>query len=296
MGRYHAVNSELVTVNVNPCLAWQVTERFSLGAGFNAQYARAELSNAIDFGTIFASLGAPGAIPQGNDGFVTLRGDSWSWGYNVGGLYRFSHATRVGIAYRSRIDQALAGEATYTGVPTLNPTGRFIDTGIRADVTFPDSASISVRHDLSPELTAMADVTWTHWSTIDQLRIKFDNPAETDAVTTLRWKDTFRYSVGALYKPGAWSLRGGAAYDQSPARDAAHSSPRVPDSDRIWLAAGLGYRFTDHLAINGAYAHLFFPDAEIRKAASGEDQFRGALNGSYDSSVDVMSAEMTWRF
>ncbi len=294
VGRYHAVKSELLNFNINPAVAYRVTEKLSLGAGINAQYLKAELSNAIDFGTIFAALGAPGAAPQMNDGFVTFEGDSWSWGYNVGALYEFSGDTRAGIAYRSRIDHKLNGDAHFSGVPSLNPTGRFVDSGITSDVTLPDSLSASIWHNLSKEVAVMADVTWTNWSTIEELRIRLDNPAESDAVLTLQWEDTFRYSVGAVYLPGTWTFRAGAAYDESPVPDAAHATPRVPDSDRIWLAAGVGYKISDSISVNTGYSHLFFRDAAIRKTAAGEDQFRGGLSGSYESGVDVVSAEVTW--
>ena len=296
VGRYHAVNSELFTLNINPSVAFRVTDKLSLGAGISAQYLHAELSNAIDFGTIFAALGAPGAVPQGNDGFVTFKADSWSWGYNVGALYEFTRDTRAGIAYRSRVDHTLTGDAFFSGVPAPNPTGRFVNTGIRADVTLPDSLSVSIWHNFTPELAGMADVTWTNWRTVDELRIRFDNPAESDAVTTLHWKDTFRFSLGAVYAPGAWTLRAGAAYDQSPVPDAAHRTPRVPDDDRIWLAAGVGYRFTDRISIDTGYAHLFVRDADIRKTATGEDRLRGALVGSYDSSVDIVGLQVMWVF
>lgn len=295
-GRYHAVKSELISLNINPSLAYSITDKLSLGAGINAQYLKAELSNAIDFGTIFSSLGATGAAPQVNDGSVTFKADSWSWGYNAGILYEFTDDTRAGIAYRSRIDHTLVGDAHFSGVPSPNPTGRFADTRIRSDVTLPDGLSLSIWHNFSKEVAAMADITWTNWSTIDELRIDSNNPIESDAVTTVHWKDTFRYSLGAVYAPGAWTIRTGAAYDQSPVPDAAHGTPRVPDSDRIWLAAGVGYKFSEQISVDGGYAHLYVKDAEIRKTATGEDMFRGGLSGTYENSVDIISTEITWRF
>ncbi len=296
VGRYHAVKSDLFSLNINPSLAYRVTDKLSLGAGINAQYLNAELSNAIDFGLIFAALGVAGVAPQRNDGFVTFKADSWSWGFNLGALYEFSGDTRAGIAYRSRIAHTLTGDAHFSGVPSPNPTGRFVDTGVKTDVTLPDSLSVSIWHNFSKELAVMADITWTNWSTVDELRIRFDNPAESDAVTTLHWKDTFRYSIGAVYMPGAWAFRAGAAYDESPVSDAALLTPRVPDNDRIWLAAGVGYKISDKISVDAGYAHLFVKNPEIRKTVTGENQFRGGLSGSYENSADVIGAEITWMF
>lgn len=296
VGRYHAIKSDLVSLNINPALAYAVTEKLSLGAGIDAQYIKAELSNAIDFGAIFASLGAAGMAPQQNDGHVTFKGDSWSWGYNLGLLYQFTADTRAGVAYRSDIDHTLRGNADFSGVPSNNPTGRFLDTGVTSRTTVPDTVSVSLWHNFRSDIAAAVDVTWTNWSKFDELRISFENPAETDAVTTQLWRDTLRYSLGAVYLPGAWAFRAGVAYDESPVPDAAHRTPRIPDHDRTWITCGVGYRISDTVSIDLGYAHLFVKDAEINKEPTGEDRLRGGLSGTYQSNVDITSVELNLRF
>src|SRR3989442_308075 len=52
VGRYHAIDSELITVNVNPSLALKLTRWLSIGGGADIDYARARLTNALDLGTI----------------------------------------------------------------------------------------------------------------------------------------------------------------------------------------------------------------------------------------------------
>ena len=47
-GRFHAIKSELKTLNINPVVAYRINEMISVGAGFQAQHAEATLSNAID--------------------------------------------------------------------------------------------------------------------------------------------------------------------------------------------------------------------------------------------------------
>jgi len=84
VGRYHALRSELSTININPALAFRVNSFLSIGAGAQIQYIEAELTNAIDFGTIGAAAGLPGAVPSAQDGKASVRGDDWSFGYNLG--------------------------------------------------------------------------------------------------------------------------------------------------------------------------------------------------------------------
>ena len=52
VGRYHGVRSELLTVNLNPVVAYRVTRWLGLGADFQAQYIKTTLTNAVDVGSI----------------------------------------------------------------------------------------------------------------------------------------------------------------------------------------------------------------------------------------------------
>jgi long-chain fatty acid transport protein len=73
VGRYYAVTSEIQSININPALAWQATEWLSLGAGVEAQYFRARLTNAVDCGTLLSTT--PGTIAS--DCFADQNADGW---------------------------------------------------------------------------------------------------------------------------------------------------------------------------------------------------------------------------
>ena len=296
VGRYHAVESDVLTVNINPSIAYKITDNLSFGAGFNIQYIKAKLSNAVDFGTIGYSLHVPGLLPQANDGFAELEGDSWGIGYNLGLLYEFSKNTRAGIAYRSRIEHTLDGDVDFSKVPAPL-RGTFKDGGIEADLTTPDNLSISLYHQINPQWAVMADVTWTNWSLFKKLDVEFDNPAMKDSVTTEKWQDSFRYSLGASYMPtNAWTFRAGTAYDNSAVESKKYRTPRIPDGDRIWAAVGAGYKLSDMVSFDIGYAHLFINDPEINKTATGEDQLKGSLKGYFDAAIDIVSAQVTLKF
>jgi long-chain fatty acid transport protein len=304
VGRYHALESDVLTVNINPSVAYKVTDRLSVGAGLNVQYFKAKLSNAIDFGTldVLGKLGLPAGalhlVPQLSDGFVRLEGDSWGVGYNLGVLYEFTKDTRAGIAYRSRIKHTLEGDADFSNVPAgLAPVPVFKNTGVKADITVPDSLSVSVFHSLTPEWKIMADFTWTNWSLFKELRVRFDNPNQPDAATTENWQDSYRYSLGLTYTPNpTWTFRTGVAYDTSAVADAQHRTPRIPDNNRIWTAIGLGYRVSQAVSVDLGYAHLFINNAGVDKSPTGEDAVRGGLKGTYDLGIDIVSAQINLRF
>jgi long-chain fatty acid transport protein len=305
VGRYHAVLSDLRTVDFAPTVAVRLTDWLSVGAGVDVQYADAELTNMVDLGTVCAifapqqgvppaACGAVGLRPQAVDGFARLQGDSWGVGFNAGLLLEASPRTRVGFSYRSRIDHTLEGDAEFA-VPRraalLQTTGALVDTMGSADLDLPDIYRVGVFHQLSPRWAVVTGFTWTSWSRFDELVFDFRNPAQPTLVQPERWDDSFRAGLGALFTPTErWTLRGGFAYDESPIAGPALRTPRIPDSDRYWLSAGIGYRVTDALTFDVGYAHLFSPSVEI----SNPDAVTGhVLRGEYDASADVFGIQLT---
>ena len=265
-GRTQAIKSELKTINLNPSIGWKVSDTLSLGVGLSIQYAKATLTNNA-----------------GVLGLATIEGDDYGWGFNLGGLWQVSPATRIGLAYRSEVDQELEGKAEFS----LNALA---NTPVIARVTLPDSASLSVLHKVSPKLELLADVTWTGWSDFEELRVLRTN-GTTLGVTPENWSDSYRYSVGANYRINEkLTLRGGVAYDETPVSDI-YRTARIPDESRTWLAFGAQYRLSNNTALDFGYAHLLVKDARINKTESGI-----TLTGTYDASVDILSAQFTHNF
>ena len=304
VGRYQAIKSELKTVNINPSLAWKASDLWSLGAGINIQYIEAELSNALDTGSICYGLAGPatcglfGLAPQQADGKATIEGDDWSFGFNLGALYEFDADSRIGIAYRSRISHTLKGNADFT-IPaafqnflTAASSTAFSDTGASASVSLPETLSVSAYHALDERWAILADVTWTRWSRFKELRVRFDS-GQPDSVTDEHWENALRYSLGMNYRYNdRWLLRAGVAFDEEPIPDAAHRTPRIPGNDRRWLALGASYRGSARMSLDVGYAHLFVRDTPIAHANSSA----GSIIGNYDNSVDILSAQMNWTF
>lgn len=308
-GRYHAVESDLKTLNINPSIAYQVNEKFSVGGGVNLMLADVTLSRALDFGALCYSFSTPsscaaaGNAPQQNDGFGDLTADNFddlAWGINLGLMYDITPATRLGVAWRSETKIKVQGDANFT-VPasaSFAPSaGVFIDTGLRAEVTLPQTFSVSLAHDRNKWLW-LADITWTGWSSFPELRIKYDNPNQPDTVTTHSWNDTFRLSVGADYTlSDVWTLRGGLAYDETPIPDAEHRTARIPGNSRTWLSLGATYNINPAFIVDLGYSHLFVDDAPINNTLETTTCCLPAtLNGTYESSVDIISAGLRWNY
>ncbi len=309
VGRYHAVESDLKTINFNPSIAYQVDESLSVGGGINLMLANVVFTNVIDFGALCYAVLTPGTcnsqgnIPQSADGFANLEADNFnnlSWGINLGLLYDINDSLTLGVAWRSETKIEVEGDAVFT-VPAsaafIQSGGLFLNTGLRAEVTLPQSLSFSLAQRMD-NMKLLADITWTGWSSFDELRIRYDNALQPDSVTTENWKDTLRVSVGVDYVVDEfWTVRGGIAYDETPVPDATRRTPRIPGNSRRWLSLGAGYRISNELLIDVGYSHLFISDTTINNTfESSVPTLASTLSGSYSASVDILSAQLSWNY
>lgn len=288
VGRFHAVKSEIKTVNINPSIAFKVNDVLSIGVGVNFQRIDADLTNLV------TNPGLAGSLASGR-----IKGDDTAWGWNAGLMWQVSDTTRLGAAYRSKMDYKLEGTARFTG---LNATGNIVATALNAgrggdvtaDVELPDTATFSVVQKISDRWTMLGDISWTGWSTLQELAV---NRVDGVNVTTeeLRWRDTWRVAFGGTYAyTDALSLKFGLAWDQTPVRDTTRL-PRVPDEDRVWLSLGLQWRPNATSAVDVGYAHLFVKDAKVNNDG-GSALLKGTLVGEYENSVDILGVQYSTRF
>src|SRR5438105_5006894 len=306
VGRYHALSSRLETVNVNPSVAVRLTHWLSVGGGADIEYAKARLTNALDLGSICQIFGAqrglPAAVcpalglrPQAVNGLVKVSGDDWNAGYNAGLLLSPWSGTRLGLAYRSRIHHDLGGQATFTipksAAVLQKASGALVNTGGHAAVDLPERVSLSAFQRLSPRWALLADITWTHWDRFDELVFRFDNPKQPTVIQPEGWQDSFRYSMGVRWRLlRQLSLRAGWAYDESAVPSATLRTPRIPDSDRIWLAVGAGWQPMRRVRFDLGYAHLFVADASIEN----RDPVTGhGLRGDYTGDANIVGVHAT---
>lgn len=292
VGRYHALKSELVTINATLAASIKLTPQLSIGLGIDHQTADAELSNALDLGLAGYVAGIPGFAPGSADAVVNIEGDDARTGFNIGVLYEIADGTRVGVHYRSRMEHELRGKARFTGVAApFAPV--FADQAASAPLALPEVYSLSFVHAFSPDLSVTADWSMWAWSCFESLSVDFENPATPDFVQIHDWKNASIYSVGARWqKNEQLTLRAGLVYNETPVPNESRRTARIPDSDRTWLCFGAGWQFNAEIRGEIGYAHLFFKDATI----ANDDGAGHLLVGRYESSADILSAQLNWSF
>lgn len=230
-GRYHALHSEITSARVQIAGAYPVTPTLRLGAGLFLQSFEAELTQAVP-------------TPLG-DRVSKVEGDDTGIGWSFGVLWSPLPELALGLSYASAVDHVLRGTAT-------TPRGR---QGATVPITTPEVVRSGVRWSVRPQLDLMAGATWTRWSRLQALDIRLADGSR--LIEEHAWRDTWRLDLGGEYALGPWTWRLGTAWDQSPVATATARSPRLPDSDRTWLAGGLDYR-TGPWTLSLSYAHIWF--------------------------------------
>ncbi|NDV60875.1 hypothetical protein G0Q06_00245 [Puniceicoccales bacterium CK1056] len=314
VGRYIALDTDLLTVNTNLALSHKVSEKFAYGFGFSLMYGDALLSNALNFGLIYLNSLNSGTIPatdqtlalaadvqsklgsEAYDGKLKLEGDDIGYGFNFGMLFTPSEATRIGVHYRSKVKLTLDGKAKFVIPSALDPFfgSLFVSQGGKVDIDLPDTFQASIFHQVSPEWAVMADIFFTWWSKFDQLVIQYETGFPSDSVIPENWDDTFRYSVGTTYQMNdKVELRAGLVYDESGVTSDTYRSPRIPDENRVWISLGMGYKVSDTLKVDVGFVHIFVDDPVIDNPTHTPGEY---LKGTMDATVDILSVSGTWKF
>lgn len=326
IGRFQATRSSIRTINVNPGVSWKAGPSVALGFGLNYQRIDAEFNNQLNYSAALLNAAAAhgiqpgtatfGAIAQATAGLASqasVKGKDDAFGWNVGVLWDVAPQMRLGAHYRSRIRYRIDGDVRFTNpaLPALaspalaatvdalaNGVGRaaLFDSPVTAEVTLPAIANLTWVGSIGSAWDLMADLQWTEWSTIQNLRFVRTNGTVLQD-TPENFRDSVKVAVGAAYRPGGpWLLRGGLAWDQTPVRDA-YRTPRLPDADRLWLTFGGQYALDKALRLDWGLAYIHSRTSDIDKSGDPPSVAAyGRLNGSYKSATVVVSAQVGYSF
>jgi long-chain fatty acid transport protein len=275
----------VLSVDINPNVAFQVNDWLSIGGGVSAQYFKLEFSSAIAQFLILA--------PSVPDATFLFRGDDWAYGFNFGVLAEPMEGTRIGLTYRSKIDHNLKGPLDFTGA---SPLLGLINGPASAALNLPATIGFSVTRDLDSSWSVSSDVQLNQWSTFKQVVII---SANAPLANTENYKDSWMISLGAAYRANdRMTWRAGIGWDQTPVT-AQFRAVGLPDTDRYIIGFGLGYRLDDSNSIDGAYAHYFTSEqAHITGSANATDPVTHAvaLDGKYNSGLDYLALSYRHRF
>jgi long-chain fatty acid transport protein len=318
-GRFSAYRSHIRNIFIQPTVAYQFTDRLSIGAGFDYNLSHLELQQRLDLsevevqpGVTFGNLG----VAYGTD-FAdgTVEGDATSYGFHVGAKVEVTEKIFFGFRYLSRhtldVDD---GKGTFkqvnTGIilppgnplglpggtpldavlaPQFAPGGNLDEQKGTTELQLPEQLTLGATFKATEQLTLLFDWTMTNWEVWDEIVLKL----ETAGTTTLPqdYGKTYAYRIGAEYGIGSGRvIRGGFITHNAAAPD--HTvNPTLPEAARSEFTVGFGTGIGSSGKLDLAYQYI---DQADRRGRSRP--YPAANDGVYSFNAHLFGATFTWNF
>jgi long-chain fatty acid transport protein len=321
-GRFAAKKASLQSIYVQPNVAFQISEGWSVGIGPVFGHSSVELVQGIDLsqqrtsatGPTFGQIGIPKRTEFAR---ASLKGDANAFGVNFGFHGRLTSNWEIGGRFLSQLDFKYDdADATFQPIPTgltlaANnpigaPAGTPVDALVAGQFTAPGSlvaqkVKTRIRHPAQVQAgvgysgfkntVISVDYAWVGWrAAFQELPVDFQGPAP-DRTLFENYNNTSSIRVGLqhMFTNGA-ALRGGWAAAAAAAPDVT-VTPLLPEQDRSYLTIGGGYPLNKRLTVDGAYMKIFTPGRRGRLDERATlSQTAEQLNvGSYTLRANIFS-------
>lgn len=265
--------AQLSVLNLAPTVAYQVNDHLSLGLAANIYYGSLELSRNVPL---------PAPLPEGH---FLVHGQDVAFGVTPALMWKIDERNTIGAYYRSPFRLDFDGKARIEtpGIPEFGPSRT------HEGLNFPQSVGFGYAFRPVPQLKLEADVIWTDWHAVDELRLHSNDPHFNGATLPADWKSGFTYRLGAQYNLNRnWIVRAGYAYSQN-AVPTSTFSPLVPDSNYHLLSVGFGYD-TDRWNLDLAYQFIYRETRHIHGSVDSP-----AVDGTWENQMHGLMATFTWK-
>ncbi|HKO54240.1 MAG TPA: outer membrane protein transport protein [Thermoanaerobaculia bacterium] len=289
-GRFVSQRSLLRTVNINPTVAFRVSNSLSIGVGADYMYSKLGLERS--------TLGPAGTPLAGREiahlKLSTKQFDSHGWGWNAGLQWRPApEGISFGVAYRSGISIDHKGTATFTQILTGIPP---IDAAVAANpligehaasakIRYPSTLNAGLAYSFGTYAQIAVEADQTRWKSFDELAIVIPGVSSTPIPTA--WHNSWAYRVGGEIQCGPLVCRAGYYRDQTP-QPVADIGPILPDADRRGYSLGIGIQ-RGRLGIDIGDVYIRFKDRSTA-AANTYSYF-----GSYHTTANEFAVNVHWR-
>ena len=279
------MNAEVKVFDINPNVAFKLTDTLSFGAGVSLQYVTAQFEQKNNLG-------------YGKAMRVRLNADGWAWGGNLGFMWQPTETVRVGLAYRSQVNHKADGYLkTDVETTTGNLRQHYQTNDGHAEMSAPHVITLTGTWKATEALRLSGLVRWTNWSSFDKLPISGSSLGEATRGATSKhnavynWKDSWLFTVGADYDINdEFTVRGGVGYEISPVDDDKYRSATIPDTDRLWLSMGATWHASKNLQSDFGIAYL--------KGIGNKDLYTGNTKVAEFDKLDAIlwGAQFVYKF
>lgn len=236
----------VTSYSIQPTVAFQATERFSVAAGMEVMYFKFNEKKTIPLGAL------------GNN-YLDVGGDSWGLGAMLAMAYKANDLVSLGASFRTRVKQGLSGDSKFSREFSMGGY-TFQNGSVHGDVMLPAQLALGISY--RPIEKLFIEFNWTNifWSSFDELAIDFEHMPGTGVSGTTsakkEWKDAYRMGLGAEYTLSkVIKFRGSYIFDKTPTNND-YMDVLVPVSNRHLFGAGIGLNLGKGFILDGSYTFL----------------------------------------
>jgi len=285
-GRYITTKCEMKTFNINPNLAWDVTDYLSMAAGVDILMGDATMKQNLNL----SLYGLP-------DGRQRFRGDGEGYGYNLGVLYKIVDDVSLGISYRSGIKLKINGNVKFDlpqGLPPMLAEA-FPNAEGGSTIELPSQLHCGLSYKPLDNILFEIGGRWEGWSSYDKLKIKFNRlvAGSSSCITLKNWGDTYLFVLGVKYNPDpTLALFAGYARGEDPVPDDTFD-PAIPVSNSNDFSLGVQKTWG-----NFSYAICYLYHIYRSREKDNDIGASSGLtaNGRYKTDAHLVGASVAYRF
>jgi long-chain fatty acid transport protein len=240
------LKSYMGIVSITPTLAYQISEKVSIGFNLNIYRGLIEDTRTLQ-----------------NIGAVKTEENGSAFSVGFGLMLRPNERLGIGLGVRGPARMKLSGK---TSVPMEIPELGLFEANLSSETQFnlPWDFSLGLSYKLSEEFLFSTSVQYTMWSALDNIEKTLKNiPLEGDqkTVESMNFKNILVWSVGAEYWISPFlALRGGIGIDHWATPEERLDFANI-DVDKFTFLGGIGYR-AGRIQIDFVYANAIGKERE----------------------------------
>jgi long-chain fatty acid transport protein len=255
--RYHVLDATFASLKMTGALAYEVTDRFSIGAGISAVYVNTQSSLMANLLLMdnpdlrFADSQNVRAL----DRRMSLDGDGWTWDWSIGLLFRPIPTLGLGFGFVSGSEFTLKGK-----VGIQRPTGAATEIGQKTKMVIPLTLRAGINWEFVPNVEVGLDVSYWHYQVLQEQLMTFDSPilGQSEKRTPRKYGNAWNVGAGILYRPiPVLDVMVGYQHDTSAIPTSTYTLDNV-SRDHNGISLGLRWRALSWLAVGATFQRTWF--------------------------------------
>jgi long-chain fatty acid transport protein len=291
-GKYLSKRVDLRVFDINPTLAYRLSDNLAVAAGVDYFYSNLDLTRSIGVMNPYTQqLAEVGQVHL----YTDFKG---GWGWNAALMAKLGGGLSFGASYRSNVEIKYKGKASFlqfaTGysdfdaiVATEVPFGTQPEGETK--IKYPDEVRLALAWH-GQKWGIEGDWVRMGWSSFKDLPITLPDYPLLSETRPENYEDSDTYRLGIEYKasPDLWWQIGGLV-DRTPVPTES-VSPLLPDAERKGFSVGASFGLTPNTRLDVSYFYLKF-----------KDRSTGGINpdgyeGTYKTTANLFGFTLVHRF